>query len=152
MRTRNCSMKKNGGKVMATALILMLMIAIISIIAVLGGAIMKVFGFEYDSIWNIIVFFIIMAIISFPAGLVAEALPKVIYKEFNRLTKRQAMIMYLVLDTLVTAICMSVVDYFMESIAATDLAILIVSVLLAIPGMKDVVNIAEAGKEEKETF
>lgn len=136
-------MKKYTGKTIAVVIVLALIIVIISIIAVLGGAVMKLFGFEYDSIWNIIVFFVIMAIISFPAGLVAEALPKVLYKEFHKLTDGQAKALYLVLDTLVTAICMSIVDYFMESVAATDLAILVVAVLLAIPGMKDVVNADE---------
>ena len=81
-----------------------------------------------------------MALLSFPAGLVAEAVPKVLYREFHKLTGGQAKCSYLVLDTLVTDICMSIVDYFMESVAATDLAILIAAVLLAIPGMKDVVN------------
>lgn len=133
-------MKKYTGKIIAVAIVLALMIVIISIIAVLGGAVMKIFGFEYDSIWNIIVFFLIMALLSFPAGLVAEAVPKVLYREFHKLTAGQAKFLYLVLDTLVTVICMSIVDYFMESVAATDLAILIAAVLLAIPGMKDVVN------------
>lgn len=136
-------MKKYIGKIIAVAIVLALMIVIISVIAVLGGAVMKIFGFEYDSIWNIIVFFVIMAILSFPAGLVAEALPKVLYREFHKLTTGQAKFLYLVLDTLVTAICMSIVDYFMDSVAATDLAILIVAVLLAIPGMKDIVETDE---------
>ena len=35
---------------------------------------------------------------------------------------------------------MSIVDCFMESVTATDLAILVVAVLLAIPGMKDIVK------------
>ena len=139
-------MKKYTGKIIAAVIVLALMIVIISIIAVLGGAVMKIFGLEYDSIWNIIVFFVIMALLSFPAGLVAEALPKVLYKEFHKLTAGQAKGLYLVLDTLVTAICMSIVDYFMESVAATDLAILVVAVLLAIPGMKDVVDNEEDEK------
>ena len=41
---------------------------------------------------------------------------------------------------------MSIVDYFMESVAATDLAIFVVAVLLAIPGMKDVVDNEEDEK------
>ena len=95
-------MKKYTGKIIAAVIVLALMIVIISIIAVLGGAVMKIFGLEYDSIWNIIVFFVIMALLSFPAGLVAEALPKVLYKEFHKLTAGQAKGLYLVLDTLVT--------------------------------------------------
>ena len=42
-------MKKYTGKIIAVAIVLALMIVIISIIAVLGGAVMKIFGFEYDS-------------------------------------------------------------------------------------------------------
>ena len=39
---------------------------ILSIIALLCGAIMKIFGFEYESIGSIILFFVIATIISYP--------------------------------------------------------------------------------------
>ena len=87
-------MKKYTGKIIAVAIVMALMIVIISIIAVLGGAVMKMFGFEYDSIWNIIIFFVIMALLSFPAGLVTEAVPKVLYKEFQKLTAGQSKALY----------------------------------------------------------
>ena len=41
-----------------------LFLAVMSVIAVLGGAVMKLFGFRYQSVGSIIVFFVIAAIIS----------------------------------------------------------------------------------------
>lgn len=133
-------MKKILGKyaasIVAIVILVTIIIIIISALGLFSGAVMILFGFQYDSIWNVILFYIIAAIVSFPAGLVAEALPKVLYKEFHIITLRQTKIIYLVLDTICTAIGMAVVDFFMESISAPDIAILVASFILALIGVK----------------
>lgn len=66
-------------------LIGVLFVSVISVMALLGGAIMKIFGFEYKSVSNIILFFIIATIVSCPVNLMAGALPKVLLS-FGRLS------------------------------------------------------------------
>ena len=104
---------------------------------------MRLFGFTYRSVGSIILFFLIATALSFPLCLVAGALPKALY-EVGMLTSRKvALLLYLVLDTLATAFGLGVVDYYMESVAAGELAILVISFLLALPGADD---LREAGE------
>lgn len=111
-------------------------IGMLSIIALVSGTVMKLFGFQYDSISSIILFFIIAALISFPLNLVAEALPKALF-ELERLSKPYALILYLTLDTIATSFGLKMVDYYMSSVSATTISIVVISFLLALPSREN---------------
>ena len=98
---------------------------------------MKIFGFEYESIGSIILFFVIATIISYPFSLLAEILPKVVLS-FGKLPKQMDILFYIILDTFATFYGLRVVDYFMQSVSATDISIIIVSLILALFGINDV--------------
>lgn len=115
----------------------LLFFGVLSIIALLGGAIMKIFGFEYESIGSIILFFVIATIISYPFSLIAEALPKV-FLYLGKISKQMSILFYIILDTVATFYGLRVVDYFMQSVSATDISIIIVSLILALFGISDV--------------
>lgn len=115
----------------------MLFAGVVSVIALFGGAIMRIFGFEYQSVGSIILFFIIATIVSWPVSLIAGTLPKVLLS-FGRLSKQAAILLYIILDTAATSFGLNIVDYFMETVSATDLSVTIVSFLLALPGIKDI--------------
>lgn len=51
----------------------------LSFIALISGAVMKLFGFQYESVGSVILFFIIATILSFPCNLISTALPKALY-------------------------------------------------------------------------
>ena len=53
-----------------------LIIAVLSIIAIFSSAIMRLLGFEYESVGGFILYFIIASIVSYPMNLVAGAFPK----------------------------------------------------------------------------
>ena len=92
---------------------------------------------RYESVGSIILFFVIASILSYPVSLVVEALPKALL-HLKKVSRPAAVCLYLILDTAATALGLCVVDYFMESVSATELAILVVSFLLALLGVKDV--------------
>ena len=115
----------------------LLFVGLLSIIALLCGAIMKIFGFEYESIGSIILFFVIATIISYPFSLIAEALPKV-FLYFGKLSKQIAILFYIILDTFATFYGLRAVDYFMQSVSATDISIIVVSLILALFGISDI--------------
>lgn len=77
-------------------------IAVLSIISVISGAIMRLFGFQYKSVGSIVLFFIIATALSFPLNLIAGGLPKALY-ELGRISKKVALILYLILDTVATS-------------------------------------------------
>lgn len=113
-----------------------ILIGMLSIIALVSGTIMKLFGFQYESIGSIILFFIIATIMSFPLNLIAGALPKALY-ELERISKLNALILYLALDTIATSFGLKIVDYYMSSVSATTISIVVISFLLALPGRGD---------------
>lgn len=131
-------MKKYFGAIIAIMILMGVMLGVISALGLFGGAIMTLFGFEYSSVWMVILFFIIASLISYPISLFAEALPNVLYVEFKKITLFQARILFIVLDTVSTAIGMALVDLFMKSVSAPDVAIIIVSFIFALMGVKDI--------------
>lgn len=111
-------------------------IGMLSIIALVCGAIMRFFGFQYESVGSIVLFFTIATIISYPLNLVAGALPKALY-ELKRISKLCALVLYLILDITATSLGLIAVDYCMSSVSATTTSIVIISFLLALPGKDD---------------
>lgn len=105
--------------------------AIISVIAIFGGAIMKLFGFKYNSIGSIILYFIVVTIVGFPVDIIIRVFSKVLIS-VGQLNKTTGKILFVVLDTMGTCIIMVIVDYFMKSVSTTDLAILAISFIIAI--------------------
>lgn len=118
----------------------MIFLLILSIIALISGYIMKIFGFQYESVGSIILFFIIATIMSFPLNLIASAFPKALLK-LGKINWRTAFILYLVLDTVATSFGLKVVDYYMPTVSATNISIIIISLLFAFMGKDDFKNV-----------
>lgn len=127
---------RNKEKIVTFLICGALFVGVLSIIALIGGAIMRLFGFYYTSVGSIILFFIIATIISYPFSLLAGALPKALLV-LEKIDKQSAVIMYLLLDTIATFMGLKIVDYFMQSISATTISIIIISFILALFGMSD---------------
>ena len=113
-----------------------LVLAVLAAVSLVAGGVMKLFGFAYVSVGSLVLYFIFASVLSAAFGQVFSALPKVLY-EMGKLNRAEGIILYLVLDTLVTAVGLGVVDRWMPSVAATDKAIVAVSLLLALPGLGD---------------
>ena len=122
-----------------------LVVGVLSIIALICGAVMRLFGFYYTSVGSVVLFFIIATIISYPLNLLASALPKALLA-LEKINKQSAVIMYLLLDTVATFIGLNIVDYFMQSISATTISIIVVSFVLALFGMSEVNNFNDKWK------
>ena len=115
-------------------------LVVLSIIALISGSIMKIFGFQYESIGSIILFFIIATIMSFPLNLIAGAFPKALLK-LGKINRQTAFIIYLILDTIATSFGLLVVDYYMPTLSATNISIIIISLLFAFMGKDDFKNV-----------
>ena len=115
-------------------------LVVLSIIALISGSIMKIFGFQYKSIGNIVLFFIIATIMSFPLNLIASAFPKALIR-LGKINRQTAFIIYLILDTIATSFGLLVVDYYMPTVSATNISIIIISLLFAFMGKDDFKNV-----------
>lgn len=113
-----------------------LILALLAAVSLVAGGVMKLFGFTYDSVGSLVLYFVAASVLSAVFGQVFSALPKALY-EVGKLNRAEGVILYLVLDTLVTAAGLGVVDRWMPSVTASDRAIVAVSLLLALPGLRD---------------
>lgn len=131
--------KNNKEKLITFIVCGTIFVAVLSVIALLSGVVMRLFGFRYQYIWSIILFFIIATVVSYPINLIAGGLPKALYK-LKRISKNIAIILYLALDTIATCFGLLIVDYCMSTIAASDLSKLVISFILVLPGIDDFKN------------
>ena len=131
----------------AAFLILLGIVAgIVLIISAFGGTIMRLFGFQYDSVGSVVAFFVISGLISYPVDLLTSSFPRALFTA-KILGKRGAVFLRIVLDTLFSAVSMAVVDSFMESVSASDMALLMVCLVFAVA---DVWMDEREAKEKKE--
>lgn len=112
---------------------------IVFALALGSGFIMKIFGFRYESVGKIILFFLIFAIVGFPMEVFAKAFPNALLS-LNRISLINAKVLYVFLDITATTIAMAVVDHFMKSVSATLLSIFVISFLFAITSLDEVKN------------
>lgn len=128
------------GKSIGFLIIVGIIVAIVSVVAIFGGALMKMFGFTYQSIGSIIMFFVISGILAFPIELFVKAIPKVLFSRFKKINEYQAKIMFIVLDTFLSMVMFSLVDHFMKSVSATPVSLFVISLVMSLLCMNDVIE------------
>ena len=129
-------LKKILEPIIGYGIVFIVLIAVISVIAILGGGIMRLFGFEYTSVKSIIIFFTIVTIVGFPIETLALSFPKALLS-LDKITIKLAKILFVILDTLSTMLTISLMDYVMGSVSASDISIFVISFIIALLSMKD---------------
>lgn len=130
-------MKEKLQKLSGALVIAMLLFLILTVMALFSGAVMGILGLEYGSLWDFILFFCIGAVAAFPINTLAGAIPKALLR-LGKLHLKAAKALYILLDAASTAVVMAAVDSLMERVSVSDAAILAISLIFSIPGVKDV--------------
>ena len=133
-------MKERSKKLLASAVawgVLVLIIAgVIALLSVAGGAVMKIFGFHADSFGSIFLFFLLAGIIGFFGEALAKAFPAVLHEK-ELVTDAGAKVIFVTLDTIFSMLSFLAADTLLDSVMASDLALAVLSLLLAILSLKD---------------
>ena len=141
--------KKLAVSVLGYSIIAGIILFVIAVIAVVSGSVMRIFGFEYESVGSIILFFVVVMVAGFPGGILSSSLPRALVST-GWSTEKQGVAFYVILDTLFSAASMALADYFMDSVSASDLAILIISFLFAVTTIKDFRHKVRKDQERRE--
>lgn len=120
------------GYLVMTVLLLLVLAGVILAIVVL----MRFFGFTYESLESLLLFFMAVMILGFPLELVSKALPKVLLSR-RKLNLKQARILFVIMDSLSTITVMRIVDEQMSGVYASDTSVLVVAVVMALLLMHD---------------
>ena len=133
----NNNSNKKREKIITFILGALLIIVVLAIIAIFSGAIMRLLGFEYESVGGFILYFIIASVVSYPINLIAGALPKALLN-LDRITGEIAVCMYVLLDTIATFYGFYIVDYFMPSVSANTISLIVLALEFALFGISDI--------------
>ena len=128
---------KEREKIITFILGALLIIVVLAIIAIFSSAIMRLLGFEYESVGGFILYFIIASVVSYPINLIAGALPKALLN-LDRITREIAVCMYVLLDTIATFYGFYIVDYFMPSVSANTISLTVLALVFALFGISDI--------------
>ena len=128
---------KEREKIITFILGALLIIVVLAIIAIFSGAIMRLLGFEYESVGGFILYFIIASVVSYPINLIAGALPKALLN-LDRITREIAVCMYVLLDTIATFYGFYIVDYFMPAVSANTISLTVLALVFALFGISDI--------------
>lgn len=137
-------MKSLLGSMLGYGFLFGIVLLIVFVLACFGGVIMHFFGFYYESVWKLMLFFILSGLVGLPLELLAKGVPKALLA-FNKISTGFARGIFFILDVLSTMVSMILVDYFMESVSATLRSVVVIAVIIAIPSVKDI------GKPKKES-
>ena len=128
----NNNSNKKREKIITFILGALLIIVVLAIIAIFSGAIMRLLGFG-----GFILYFIIASVVSYPINLIAGALPKALLN-LDRITGEIAVCMYVLLDTIATFYGFYIVDYFMPSVSANTISLIVLALVFALFGISDI--------------
>lgn len=129
--------KKSGNGLLGYLLGFVVVIAVIAVTSLGGGMVMSIFGFQFESVMSVILFFLAATAVSYPLIRLLTQIPRIMCVQ-HLITKGAASALYVALGTLANAVSFYVFDLMMDNISATFPAILVISALLALPGVKDV--------------
>lgn len=105
-------------------------LAVITILALFGGVFMHLFGFQYESVSSLILFFVLVSILSLPLESLANFLTNNLIS--LGIAKESYGFVYVFFDVTSCFIAMLIVDYFMESIVSTKSSILLFALTLSL--------------------
>ena len=114
-----------------------LVAGVIAFMALGGGMVMSVFGFQFQSMGNVILFFLAASAISYPIIRLVTQIPRIMCVN-GQITKGAAAALYIALGTAANALCFFILDKMMDTITATFPSILVISTLYSLFGVKDV--------------
>ena len=110
------------------ALFLAVALPVVFLESVIGGFIMKLFGFRYDSMRSVFLFFMVAAVADAPLEILAKALPKAMMS-LGWIRKSGSFVLWYVLDMLFEMMTLAGADLFMDSVRAEAAGLLVVSAL-----------------------
>ena len=98
---------------MGSGIMILLLFGVFAVVALVGGNVMRLFGFRYDSVGQLLLYFLLGEVLGLPLDLLSTALPKALY-HMGKVNHRQGNLLYIPVDALFTMAAFWLADRFME--------------------------------------
>ena len=117
-------LKKWLAGLLGSGIMILLLFGVFAVVALIGGNVMRLFGFRYDSVGQLLLYFLLGEVLGLPLDLLSTALPKALY-HMGKVNHRQGNLLYIPVDALFTMAAFWLADRFMESVSTTGLSLCI---------------------------
>lgn len=132
-------LKKFLAALLGSGIIGLLFLGVFAVVALVGGNVMGLFGFRYDSVGQLLLYFLLGEVLGLPLDLLSTALPKVLYR-MGKVNRWQGNFLYIPMDTLFTMAAFWLADQWLDSVSTTGLSLCILgfgSALATLPTPKE---------------
>lgn len=119
------------GRMLGPLLSFLIVFAVFGAIALISGNIMALFGFRYRSVGQLLLFFLLAEVVSFPMELLSQGVPRALYG-LKYADRRQANLLYVPLDAMCSYFAFWIADQLMSGVSATGLSLWVVSLWMAV--------------------
>ena len=109
----------------------LVMVGLFLLVVGISGTVMRMFGFHYNSVGQLVLYFLLVELLGFPVDLLCQGLPRFLYKR-GVASGRQINLFYIPLDTMCSMVVFWIGDQMMEGISATMLSLWIIAFLFAV--------------------
>lgn len=127
------------GSLLGGGIIALLIFGVFAAVALVGGNVMELFGFRYDSVDQLLLYFMLGELLSLPLDLLSIALPRALYR-LGKVDRRQGNLLYIPMNALFTMAAFWLADRWMDSVSATGLALCVLgfgAAVITLPIKKD---------------
>lgn len=132
-------LKKFLAGLLGSGIMVLLFLGVFVVVALVGGNVMHLFGFRYDSVGQLLLYFLLGEVLGLPLDLLSTALPKVLYR-MGKVNRRQGNFLYIPMDALFTMAAFWLADQWLDSVSTTGLSLCILgfgSALATLPIPKE---------------
>lgn len=132
-------LKKFLAGLLGSGIMVLLFLGVFAVVALVGGNVMHLFGFRYDSVGQLLLYFLLGEVLGLPLDLLSTALPKVLYR-MGKVNRRQGNFLYIPMDALFTMAVFWLADQWLDSVSTTGLSLCILgfgSALATLPIPKE---------------
>lgn len=132
-------LKKFLAGLLGSGIMVLLFLGVFAVVALVGGNVMHLFGFRYDSVGQLLLYFLLGEVLGLPLDLISTALPKVLYR-MGKVNRRQGNFLYIPMDALFTMAVFWLADQWLDSVSTTGLSLCILgfgSALATLPIPKE---------------
>lgn len=110
------------GDLLGSGVLLLTVLAVFAAVSFLGGNFMTLFGFSYESVGSLLLYFVAGELISLPLELVIVGMSQSLYRQ-GHVDRRQANLLYVPLDTMATIFAFWTADQLMSGVSASGLSL-----------------------------
>lgn len=110
------------GDLLGSGVLLLTVLAVFAVVSFLGGNFMTLFGFSYESVGSLLLYFVAGELISLPLELVIVGMSQSLYRQ-GHVDRRQANLLYVPLDTMATIFAFWTADQLMSGVSASGLSL-----------------------------